>query len=40
LAFLFEDVNALKRQMKPEKTANSKRRKPESILSTEIIESI
>jgi hypothetical protein len=40
--FLFEQINALKRQLKPEKTANSKKRtrKTESILSTEIIESI
>jgi hypothetical protein len=36
LAFLFEEVNALKRQLKPEKTANSKKTKAESILSTEI----
>jgi hypothetical protein len=36
LAFLFEEINALKRQLKPEKTANSKKRKAESILSTEI----
>jgi hypothetical protein len=35
LAFLFEDVNALKRQLKPEKTASSKKRKAEYILSTE-----
>jgi hypothetical protein len=34
--FLFEEVNALKRQLKPEKTASSKKRKAESILSTEI----
>jgi hypothetical protein len=36
--FLFEEINALKRQLelKPEKTANSKKRKAESILSTEI----
>jgi hypothetical protein len=38
LAFLFEEINALKRQLKPEKTASSKKRKEktESILSTEI----
>jgi hypothetical protein len=35
---LFEEINALKRQLQsnPEKTANSKKRKAESILSTEI----
>jgi hypothetical protein len=27
LAFLFEEINALKRQLKPEKTASSKKRK-------------
>jgi hypothetical protein len=36
LVFLFEDINPLKRQLKPEKTASSKKRKAESILSTEI----
>jgi hypothetical protein len=38
LAFLFEEINALKSQLqlKPEKTASSKRRNAESILSTEI----
>jgi hypothetical protein len=40
LAFLvlFEEINALKRQLKPEKIASSKKRtrKAESILSTEI----
>jgi hypothetical protein len=36
LAFLFEEINGLKRQLKPEKTASSKKRKAESILSTEI----
>jgi hypothetical protein len=38
LAFLvlFEEINALKRQLKPEKTAISKKRKAQSILSTEI----
>jgi hypothetical protein len=34
--FLFEEINALKRQLKPEKTASSKKRKAESILSIEI----
>jgi hypothetical protein len=33
LAFLFEEINALKR---PEKNASSKKRKAESIPSTEI----
>jgi hypothetical protein len=34
LAFLFEEINAIKRQLKPEKTASSKKRtrKAESIL--------
>jgi hypothetical protein len=38
LAFLFhfEEINALKRQLKPEKTTNSKKKKAESILYTEI----
>jgi hypothetical protein len=38
LAFLFEEINGLKRQLKPEKTASSKKRtrKAKSILSTEI----
>jgi hypothetical protein len=36
LAFLLEEINALKRQLKPEKTASSKKRKAEIILSTEI----
>jgi hypothetical protein len=38
LAILFEEINALKRQLKPEKSARSKKRKAESILflSTEI----
>jgi hypothetical protein len=36
LAFLFEEINALKWQSKPEKTASSKKRNAESILSTEI----
>jgi hypothetical protein len=34
--FLFEEISALKKQFKPEKTASSKKRKAESILSTEI----
>jgi hypothetical protein len=29
LAFFFEEINALKRQMKPEKTASSKNRNKE-----------
>jgi hypothetical protein len=35
--FLFEEINALKRQLKPEKTARNKKKKEkaESILSTE-----
>jgi hypothetical protein len=36
LALLFVETNALKRQLKPETTASSKKRKAESILSTEI----
>jgi hypothetical protein len=36
LAFLFEEIDALKKQLKPEKTASSKKRKAESILSTDI----
>jgi hypothetical protein len=32
LAFLFEDINALKRQLKPEKTASSKKRKEEDSI--------
>jgi hypothetical protein len=35
LAFRFEEVNAPKGRLKPEKTASSKKRKAESILSTE-----
>jgi hypothetical protein len=31
--FLFEEINALKRKLKPEKTASSKKRKAEYILS-------
>jgi hypothetical protein len=30
--FLFKEINALKRQLKPEKTASSKKWKAESIL--------
>jgi hypothetical protein len=40
LCFLFEEINALKRQLKPEKTVSSKKRKAESILPTEINEII
>jgi hypothetical protein len=36
LSFLFEDINALKTQLKAEKTASSKKWKAESILSIEI----
>jgi hypothetical protein len=36
LISLFEEINPFKRQLKPEKTASSKKRKAESILSTEI----
>jgi hypothetical protein len=32
--FLFEEINSLKRQLKPEKTSSNKKRKAESILST------
>jgi hypothetical protein len=35
-ATIFEKINALKRQLRPEKNARSKKRKTESILSTEI----
>jgi hypothetical protein len=35
-SFLFGEINAFKRQLKPEKTLSSKKRKAESILSTEI----
>jgi hypothetical protein len=40
LAFFFKEINALKRklQLKSEKTASSKKRKSESINSTEINE--
>jgi hypothetical protein len=34
--FLFEEVNALKRQLKPEKTASSKKRNARFLLSIEI----
>jgi hypothetical protein len=37
--FLFEVINALKRQLKPKKTVGSKKRKDEPILSTEVNES-
>jgi hypothetical protein len=40
LAFFSEEIHALKRQLKSEKTASSKKRKAESILSTEINEPI
>jgi DNA gyrase/topoisomerase IV subunit A len=36
LAFLFKEINAIKRQLKLQKNANSKKRKTESLLSTEI----
>jgi hypothetical protein len=36
LAFLFEKINAIKRQLKPPKTANSKKRKVGSLPSAEI----
>jgi hypothetical protein len=32
LAFLFEEINALKRQLKPGKNSSSKKRKAESLL--------
>jgi hypothetical protein len=32
--YLFEEINALKRQLKPKKTASSKKRKAESMLSS------
>jgi hypothetical protein len=38
IIFLFEEINALKMQLKPEKTASITKRKAESILSTEINE--
>jgi hypothetical protein len=36
LAFLFEEINALKRQLKPKTSESSNNRKAESILSTEV----
>ena len=36
LSFLFEEINALKKQLKPAKAENPKKRKVESLLSTEI----
>jgi hypothetical protein len=36
LVFLFEEVNSIKRQLKPPMTANFKKRKVESLLSTDI----
>ena len=36
LSFLFEEINALKKQLKPEKAENPKKRKAESLLSSEI----
>jgi hypothetical protein len=36
LSFLFEEINALKKQLKPAKGANTKQRKAEFLLSTEI----
>jgi hypothetical protein len=38
LAFLFGEINALKRYLKPEKTASSKKRKAESFFFNEINE--
>jgi hypothetical protein len=37
LAFLvlFKEINTFKKQLKPEKTASSKKRKAESLLSAE-----
>jgi hypothetical protein len=35
-AFLFEEINALKRKLKPENTSSSKKRKAESLLSIDI----
>jgi hypothetical protein len=34
LAFLFKEINSIKRQLKPQNIANSKKRKAESLLST------
>jgi hypothetical protein len=36
LAFLFEEINTPKRKLKPEKTANSKKRKDKSIFSIKL----
>ena len=36
LAFLFEEINALKKQLKPAKEVSPKKRNAESLLSTEI----
>jgi hypothetical protein len=36
LAFIFEEFNTLKSQLEPEKNASSKKRKSESIFSTEV----
>ena len=36
MAFLFEEINAIKSQLMPNKTAASKKRKVESLLSTKI----
>jgi hypothetical protein len=36
LSFLFEEINAIKKQLKPAKAENTKKRKVESLLSTEI----
>jgi hypothetical protein len=36
LAFLFEEINASKRQLNPGKNANNKKRKSGSLLSTDI----
>jgi hypothetical protein len=32
--YFFEEVNVLKRQLKPEKTASSKKRKTESLIDS------
>jgi hypothetical protein len=36
LAFLIKEITALKKQVKPDKTATTKKRNTESLLSTEI----
>ena len=36
LSFLFEEISALKKQLKPAKAENLKKRKDKSLLSTEI----